>query len=178
VTQPTTTLNGQFSSPGAPATGWEDARRTLEEAELFWLVTVRADGRPHLTPLVGVWLDDMLHFCTGATEQKAVNLRHHEDVILLTGCNRWDGGVDVVVEGRAARVTDQHALRRLAEAWSHKWDGRWTYECGPEGFRSDESGPVVVFAVRPDKVLAFAKGDVSQTRHTFPGSGPPAGGVG
>jgi hypothetical protein len=75
--------------------------------------------------------------------------------------------MDVVVEGRAVRVTDQPTLERLAEAWTHKWDGRWTYEPGPEGFRSDESGSVLVFAVRPDKVLAFGKGDFSHTRHAF-----------
>jgi hypothetical protein len=120
-----------------------------------------------MTPLVAIWLDDVLHFCTGRSEQKAVNLRHDEHVILMTGCNRWDGGTDVVVEGLAVRVTDQHTLQRLAEAWTHKWDGRWVYEPGPEGFRSDESEDVWVFAVRPDKVLAFAKGNFSQTRHTF-----------
>jgi nitroimidazol reductase NimA-like FMN-containing flavoprotein (pyridoxamine 5'-phosphate oxidase superfamily) len=167
MTEPTTTLNAQFSAPGAKATSWDDTRSALEAAELFWIATTRGDGRPHMTPLVAVWLDDALHFSTGATEQKAVNLAGNENVILMTGCNRWDGGMDVVVEGRAVRVTDQPTLERLAEAWTHKWDGRWTYEPGPEGFRSDESGSVLVFAVRPDKVLAFGKGDFSHTRHAF-----------
>ena len=75
--------------------------------------------------------------------------------------------MDVVVEGRAVRVTDQDTLRRLAEAWTHKWDGSWVYEPGPEGFKGNQNDDVVVFTVRPDKVLAFAKGDFSQTRHTF-----------
>jgi general stress protein 26 len=167
MTEPTTTVNALFSAPGAMATSWDDARRSLETAELFWITTVRADGRPHLTPLVAVWLDDVLHFCTGETEQKEVNLRVNEHVILMTGCNQWDGGMDVVVEGRAIRITDQRTLERLAEVWTHKWDGRWNYEPGPEGFTGDGNRRVRVFAVRPDKVLAFAKGDFSQTRHTF-----------
>jgi len=165
--EPTTTLHEQFSPPGATATSWDDARRSLEEAELFWVTTVRTDGRPHLTPLVAVWLDDALHFCTGETEQKAVNLRHNDKVILMTGCNRWDGGTDVVVEGRAVRVTDQPTLGRLAEAWTHKWDGQWDYETAPEGFRGPGNDRVLVFDVRPDKVLAFARGEFSQTRHLF-----------
>ncbi|QFG25164.1 pyridoxamine 5'-phosphate oxidase family protein [Actinomadura sp. WMMB 499] len=33
---------------------WPEARRLLEDAELYWLATVRADGRPHVTPLIGV----------------------------------------------------------------------------------------------------------------------------
>ena len=63
-----------------------------------------------MTPLVAVWLDDVLHFCTGPAEQKAVNLRGNDRVVLLTGCNQWDTGMDVVVEGRAARVTDGPTL--------------------------------------------------------------------
>ena len=167
MTEPTTTLHAQFSAPGATATSWDDARTELATAELFWISTVRTDGRPHMTPLVAVWLDDVLHFCTGEGEQKAANLRRNDQVILMTGCNRWDGGMDVVVEGRAVRVTDRRTLERLAAAWADKWDGRWEYEPCPEGFRGDASGLVLVFAVRPDKVVAFAKGSFSQTRHTF-----------
>ena len=68
---PVTTLDQRFSEPGAVATGWDETRRLLEAAELFWITTVRADGRPHVTPLVAVWLDGAIHFSTGAAEQKA-----------------------------------------------------------------------------------------------------------
>ncbi len=167
MTEPTTTLDARFSSPGATASDWVETRRALETAELSWIATVRADGRPHLTPLVSVWLDDALYFCTGEAEQKAANLRSSQDVVLMTGCNRWEGGTDVVVEGRAVRVTDRDVLGRLAEAWTGRWDGRWDYEPGPEGFRGDGTAAILVFAVRPDKVFDFAKGEFGQTRHTF-----------
>lgn len=55
--QPVTELDSRFSDEDAVATGWEETRVALEEAELFWIATVRADGRPHVTPLVAVWLD-------------------------------------------------------------------------------------------------------------------------
>jgi nitroimidazol reductase NimA-like FMN-containing flavoprotein (pyridoxamine 5'-phosphate oxidase superfamily) len=165
--EPITTLNADCSEPGASATRWEDARAALEAAELFWIATVRADGRPHMTPLVAVWLDDALHFCTGESEQKACNLRSNQKVVLMTGCNRWTDGMDVVVEGRAIRVTDHGTLDRLAEAWRGKWDGRWEYVPGPEGFAPDGRESVLVFTVRPDKVFAFAKGGFSHTRHSF-----------
>ena len=167
MTTPTTTLNELCSDPGATPTSWEDARKLLEAAELFWIATVRSDGRPHITPLVAVWLDDALHFCTGESEQKAANLVGNQGVILLTGCNQWDGGMDVVVEGHAVRVTDRDTLERLAAAWRRKWDGRWTYQPSSEGFEGDVSERVLVFTVRPEKVLAFAKGNFSHTRHAF-----------
>ena len=75
MNEPKTTIDRRFSDTDAVATGWDETRRLLETAELFWIVTVRADGRPHVTPLVAVWLDGALHFCTAQTEQKAVNLR-------------------------------------------------------------------------------------------------------
>ena len=53
-----------------------------------------------------VWLDEAIHFCTGATEQKAVNLSRNPHVILPTGCNHWNTGIDVVVEGDAVQLTD------------------------------------------------------------------------
>jgi nitroimidazol reductase NimA-like FMN-containing flavoprotein (pyridoxamine 5'-phosphate oxidase superfamily) len=167
MTKPTTILDERFSQPGATATSWADARQLLESAELFWIATVRADGRPHVAPLVAVWLDDELYFCTGESEQKAVNLRGNQEVTLLTGCNQWDRGVDVVVEGRSVRVTDRDTLERLAAVWKRKWDGRWEHEPGDDGFTGRDNERVVVFSVRPDKVFAFGKGTFSQTRHVF-----------
>jgi len=105
--QPVTELDTRFSDRDAVATSWEETRIALEEAELFWISTVRADGRPHVTPLVAVWLDDAIHFATGPGEQKAVNLRANRHVILTTGCNGWERGLDVVVEGEAVQVTDE-----------------------------------------------------------------------
>jgi predicted pyridoxine 5'-phosphate oxidase superfamily flavin-nucleotide-binding protein len=71
---PGTRLDTRFSDADAVATSWNDTRQALEKAELFWITTVRRDGRPHTTPLVAVWLDDAMYLCTGPSEQKAVNL--------------------------------------------------------------------------------------------------------
>ena len=124
VTVPQTSLDQRFSDPDAAATSWEATRRALETAELFWISTVRADGRPHVTPLVAVWDDGALYFCTGDAEQKALNLAANPRVVLTTGCNGWESGLDVMVEGEAVRVTDNGTLGRLAQAWAAKWDGQ------------------------------------------------------
>ena len=47
---------------------------------------------------MSVWLDDAVHFTTGPGEQKAVNLASNPHVVMTTGCNRWDQGLDVMVE--------------------------------------------------------------------------------
>jgi nitroimidazol reductase NimA-like FMN-containing flavoprotein (pyridoxamine 5'-phosphate oxidase superfamily) len=164
--EPVTTLDARFSDPGIAPTTWAETRRALEAAELFWISTVRADGRPHVTPLVAVWLDEAIHFSAGPAEQKAINLEANPHVILTTGCNTWERGLDVVVEGDAVRVTDDAALERLASTWRTKWDGRWQYEVAEGGFQHGP-GTALVFAVAPTKILAFGKGGFSHTRHRF-----------
>src|SRR5262245_50073993 len=165
--RPETSLDTRFSDPNAAATEWEETRRKIETAELFWISTVRADGRPHVTPLVAVWLDDAIHFCTGPNEQKAVNLSKNPHVILTTGCNEWTRGLDVVIEGDAVQVTDNNLLERLAKAWTRKWDGQWQYKVRDGAFHHKDGGAALVFSVSPTKILAFGKSTFSQTRHRF-----------
>ena len=127
MNEPITTLDPRNSGPGAVVTPWEETRRVLETAELFWISTVRADGRPHVTPCVSVWHDGAIHFTTQETAQKSVNLRGNPHVILTTGYNQI-GGLTVVVEGDAVRITDQDTLERLASVWATKWEGSWPFQ--------------------------------------------------
>jgi nitroimidazol reductase NimA-like FMN-containing flavoprotein (pyridoxamine 5'-phosphate oxidase superfamily) len=159
-----TELDSRFSEPGAVATPWDEVRRTIDEAELFWISTVRADGHPHVTPLPAVWHDDGLYFCTGAEEQKAVNLARNPSCVLTTGTNAWKAGLDVVVEGHAERVVDEGLLQRLADAWESKYQGDWHWDVADGAFR-DDGHAALVFRVVIMKVLAFAKGAFSQTRY-------------
>lgn len=163
---PTPDLHTGFSAPDATPTPWEDVVDVLESAELFWISTVRTDGRPHVTPLPAVWRDGALYFCTGSGEQKALNLRANNQCTLTTGNNRWKAGLDIVVEGEAKRVTDDLLLRTLAAMWATKYDGDWQYDVRDGAFHH-EPGVAHVFEVRPRKVLAFAKGEFAQTRFRF-----------
>ena len=163
-------LDPRFSDPDAGATPWADTLEALEEAELYWLTTVRVDGRPHVTPLIGVVEDGDVHFCTGAGEQKARNLEHASRVALTTGTNTWAAGLDVVVEGLAVRVTDDEALRRLADAYVTKYGEVWRFEVAGGAFRNAGSeDPVPVFRIEPSKVIAFAKDPHAQTTYRFTG---------
>jgi nitroimidazol reductase NimA-like FMN-containing flavoprotein (pyridoxamine 5'-phosphate oxidase superfamily) len=166
---PVTALDQRYSDEAATAAGWDETRRVLEAAELFWISTVRADGRPHVTPVVAVWADGAIHFCTGAGEQKYANLRGNPHVVLTTGSSRWDDGLDVVVEGDAAEVTDSGTLKRLAAVWTTKWDGRWQFAVRNGCFRHpDGGGAAMVFSVTPVKIYAHAKGDpFGATTHRF-----------
>jgi pyridoxamine 5'-phosphate oxidase-like protein len=157
-------LDTRFSDPDATATPWSDTLAALTDAELYWLTTVRGDGRPHVTPLVGVVVDEVFHFCTGLEEQKAVNLRASPLVAVTTGVNTWADGLDVVVEGTALRRSD--GLQRIADAYEDKYGDAWHFDVAGDVF-THGGGTAAVFRVDPSKVLAFAKAPHAQTRYRF-----------
>ena len=152
--------------PGGP-TPWDEGRARLEAAELYWITTVRADGRPHVTPLIGLAQDGVPYFCTGLEEQKARNLEHNDRVALTTGNNQWASGLDIVVEGQAVRVTDEAPLRDLADAWEAKYGSEWHWDVADGMFRHADGGGAAVFRVEPAKLMAFAKDPHGQTTYRF-----------
>jgi len=162
---PTVELQPQFSSPGATPTTWAEARRQLEEAQIYWLSTVRPDGRPHVTPLFAVWLDDALYFGTGADERKAKNLAHNAHCILTTGCNVI-AGLDLVAEGEAVRASNEPKLQRVADQFATKYG--WHYTVRDGVFHGDEGNVALVYEVAPTTIFGFGKGEsFSQTRWRF-----------
>jgi general stress protein 26 len=168
-------IDPRYGDTSASAPLWDDIERLLTEAQLYWIITVRADGRPHAVPLVGVWHDGAFAFCTGAEEQKQRNLDGNPQVAVTTGstgANGWDSGKDLVVEGTAVPVTDAAALQALADAWFAKYGADWQYEVrGQEFFELSHSGGSTtggarVYRVAPTKVIAF--GDAhGQTTYRF-----------
>ncbi|MBJ7451611.1 MAG: pyridoxamine 5'-phosphate oxidase family protein, partial [Blastococcus sp.] len=96
-------IDPRYGDASATPPSWGAIEQILSDAQLYWIITVRADGRPHAVPLVGVWHDGAFAFCTGAQEQKQRNLDVNARVAVTTGtgADGWDSGVDVVVEGRA-----------------------------------------------------------------------------
>jgi general stress protein 26 len=163
--EPTAELNTQFSEPGASAPPWADVAEVLRTSEMFWLSTVRRDGRPHVTPLPALWVDGTLHFCTGSHEQKTKNLESNPRCILSTGTNQLHSGLDVVVEGTVTRVTATGQLRRLAAIWKSKLD--WDFEVADGVFGDAAGRHALVFAITPGKILAFGKNPFTQTRYRF-----------
>ena len=143
---------------------WDDVDRRLGEAQLYWLITVRRDGRPHAVPLCGVWSDGAFHFCTGEREQKMRNLEANTQVAVTAGslgAEGWSHGKDIVVEGTAVRVTDPAALQTLADAWATKYEGDWRFTVQDAQFveltdaGGSTEGGAHVFRVVPAKVMVF-----------------------
>lgn len=167
---PTTKLDARYSDDNAEAISWTEAQKRLAGAEVAWLVTVRQDGRPHTTPVVPMWHEGRAYFHTGETEQKFANLQTNPQVLVLVGDSRWDGGLDVAVEGMARPVTDQATLQAIADLYPRRWDGRWQLTVGDGAFvnPSDVDQRAILFEVVPAKAFSHAKGDpFGQTTYRF-----------
>ncbi|MFJ8731371.1 pyridoxamine 5'-phosphate oxidase family protein [Streptomyces bauhiniae] len=177
--EPATDLDPRYSSaihprPGAEnatPTPWPEAQRHLADAEIFWVSTVRPDGRPHVTPVIAAWHDGVLYFSTGPEEQKAKNLAQNAHCALTTGRNSLTEGLDLIVEGQAAQVTDPAKVEEVIAAYETKYGAHIT---SPEGtfhgigdaFRT---GRAVVFAVEPGTAYGFGRegGLFTHTRWAF-----------
>lgn len=168
-------IDPRYGDASVAAPPWDDIERLLTDAQLYWIITVRVDGRPHAVPVVGVWHDDAFTFCTGPDEQKARNLEANPQVAVTTGgtgAKGWANGKDIVVEGTATRVTDPEALQAMADIWFAKYGEDWKFEVrGAEFVELSNSGGVTpggawVYRVAAAKVLVF--GDAhGQTAYRF-----------
>ena len=168
-------IDPRYGDASATAPSWDEVERLLTDAQLYWIITVRADGRPHAVPLVGVWHNGTFAFCTGADEQKQRNLDVNPHVAVTTGNSGrdgWDSGKHIVVEGTVERVIDSGDLQSLADAWFDKYGDDWKFEVRHREFvevsqsGGGTEGGARVYRVRAEKVLAFGDGH-GQTKYQF-----------
>jgi general stress protein 26 len=130
---------------------WGAVRTLLESVKIFWLGTVRPDGRPHATPIWGAWVNDT-YFWDGSPETRwARNLAANPAIVV----HIEQGGTAVMIEGDASFETiDQATLDALVVSYG----SRYSYK--PDHLDS-------WYVVRPRQVIAIP-GDLSEAaKFTF-----------
>ena len=101
-----------------------DTARLRDEQNL-WLATTRPDGRPHLTPIWFVYVDDRFYVCTSSKAVKARNVRASARASVALE----SGSQPVIVEG-AARVLSRPYPPTVAAEFERKFD--WDLDSEPE----------------------------------------------
>jgi len=124
---------GQLEAIAAkPYTDPADRRKT------FWLSTVRPDGRPHLAGIGALWVDGKFYFTSGSKTRKGRNLAENPNCAISVAL----GDIDLVVEGRAAKVTDAATLQRIAERFGAQgWPARATDDAITAEYSAPSAGP-------------------------------------
>src|ERR1700712_4458771 len=81
---------------------WADVERDLVAAHNYWLASVRPDGRPHVVPRWGVWLDGRFFYDGSPATRHVRNVEQNPAVTL----HLESGTRAVIIEGesRATRA--------------------------------------------------------------------------
>ena len=79
---------------------WSFVEEHMLAARNYWVATVYPDGRPHLTPVWGLWVEGAFYFGIGARTRKARNLAENPNVAVHV-----QGDDVVILEGVAEVVT-------------------------------------------------------------------------
>jgi Pyridoxamine 5'-phosphate oxidase len=137
-------------------TPWPRARAILEEARAtYWLATVRANGAPHVRPVLAVWVDGGLFFCAGPSTRKAKNLVLDARCVVTVE----EEPLDLVVEGRAVKVRDAATVGRVADAYAKVYGWRVAVRDGAfhdtEGAAIAGPSPYDVYEVTPTVAFGF-----------------------
>ena len=145
---------------GGETTAWGAARDRLatpERDRTYWLSTLLPDGRPHVRPLLGLWLDDAFYFVTGERTRKGLNLAADPRCAVAASSQELPA-LDVVLEGEARKVTDETVVRRVADAYGSAMG--WPFEVRDglvHGPNAPTAGPppFVVWELRPAAVVGL-----------------------
>jgi nitroimidazol reductase NimA-like FMN-containing flavoprotein (pyridoxamine 5'-phosphate oxidase superfamily) len=97
---------------------WSWAESRLARSHGYWLATTRPDGRPHLMPIWGIWLDRVFYFSTGRHSRKARNLESNAYCVVAND----EAREAVVVEGVAHELMDTPLRRQLVSLMEKKYD--------------------------------------------------------
>jgi len=147
-----------IGTSGGALLPWEWARERLERGHNYFLSTVRPDGRPHVAPVWGCWMDGFFCFSTDRASVKGRNLAGNPRCVVCPE----NGAEAIMVEGVAAEVTDTETLGRYVALFDVKY--QWTSDLTAGTF----------YAVRPRVVLAFVEDSFPSrsTRWVFAGESP------
>jgi hypothetical protein len=115
------------------------------------LATVRPDGRPHVLPVLEVWLDGALyvsagHFAGGTTQQAGGSC-----YVISVGRH----ALDPVVEGDATPVSDSATLRRVAAEYRVRYGWPATSRISAFGGDGADALPYAVYEATPTAVIGF-----------------------
>jgi hypothetical protein len=137
---------------------WDEGRGRLAEMPSYTLTTLNADGTPHVRPLLAVWLDGAVFFSSKETSRKGRNLAR-DGRCTLSGWSGEPRPLDIVVEGKASRVTDEAMLRRIAAVYDSKYG--WKVEVRNGRFDAEYGAPTAgpppysIYELTPALIYGF-----------------------
>ena len=119
---------------------WKWAEPRLKKSREYYFVSTLPNGRPHVMPVWGVWVDFAFYFSTGRGTRKARNLARSPYCVI---CNE-DAEQAVIVHGRAKEIKDAKRIRELGAPYARKYP---PFKLDPKMGAVYEVKPSIVFGL-------------------------------
>ena len=141
---------------------WSVVEDRLKVSLHYWMATTRPDGRPHVVPRWGVWMEGRLWYDGSPDTVHARNLAANPACVL----HLEDGRQAAIVEclSEAATPPGLELGGRLSAAMSAKY-GELGYSPQADAWEGDAAGGLCVFA--PVKAMAWFDFPTDITRFRF-----------
>lgn len=141
---------------------WPEVELRLKSSVNYWMATTRPDGRPHVIPRWGVWMDGRFWYDGSPDTVHVQNLNHNPACVLHP-----EGGLEaVIVEGDSEQASPPGPELgvRLAGQFSTKY-GELGYSPEPDSWEGPDSGGLRVLT--PIKAMAWFNFPTDVTRFRF-----------
>jgi general stress protein 26 len=135
---------------------WADVERKLESSIVYWIASTRPNGRPHVIPRDGLWLDGGLYYGGSPETVHHRNITRNPHIAVHIG----DGQEAIIVEGavEVEEPTEEMAVRLSDESLA-KYPQYGRVE--PNIYMGGVS------LLRPRRVLAWTSFTENATRFRF-----------
>ena len=125
---------------------WSWASEQMARSRNYWIGSTRPDGRPHVAPVWGVWMDGVLYFSTDRSSRKSRNLAINPHVVV----HLESGDEVVILEGVVDELHDLELYQQIARAYNTKYQGLYMEE---------ESDSGLVYTVRIQHAYGWLEQD-------------------
>ena len=145
-----------------PLLDWKTVETRLVESLHYWLSTTRPDGRPHVVPRWGVWVDERFFYDGSPQTRHARNLEVNPNCAL----HLENGVAATILEGvsTAPNPVIGELGTRLSAELKRKY-GSMGYAPGPDAWSGEDAGGLRVFA--PTSAIAWSQFPTDLTRFAF-----------
>ena len=149
------------ASDGTMPINWDEAARLFAAERSYWVATTSDDGRPHVRPVLAVWIDGRVCSTTSPAARKGRNLTSSPSAAFTARVPT----MDIVVEGPITWVEDSRRLQLIGEAYQDKYGWPVTVAgsafdapyaaptAGHPPYRAYELAPAVAYAFGTDNNL-------------------------
>jgi len=169
---PTAKVIAAGGAAGAAPIRWDEAARLFAAERSYWVATTSDGGRPHVRPVLAVWIDERMYSTTSPAARKGQNLTSRPSAAVTARTP----AMDIVIEGPITWIDDPLRLHRIGTVYRDKYG--WPVTVVGDAFHAPYAAPTAghppyrVYELTPVVAYAFGTdGNLAErsTRFRFSG---------